>query len=58
MRGRLRIGWFFAQAVRPRSLPMLSIAELHPALHDLFHDTADQLARACGFCQRGVDNLN
>jgi hypothetical protein len=31
---------------------MLSIAELHPALHDLFHDTADQLARDAGFCQR------
>jgi hypothetical protein len=31
---------------------MLSIAELHPALHDLFFDTADHLARASGFCQR------
>src|SRR5947209_7569759 len=30
----------------------LSLAELHPVLHDLFHDTADQLARAVGFCQR------
>jgi hypothetical protein len=31
---------------------MLSIAELHPVLHELFHDTADQLARETGFCQR------
>jgi hypothetical protein len=31
---------------------MLSIAELHPALHDLFTDTADHLARQVGFCQR------
>jgi Transposase DDE domain len=31
---------------------MLSIAELHPALHDLFEDTADALARASGFCRR------
>lgn len=31
---------------------MLSIAELQPALHDLFHDTAADLARASGFCQR------
>jgi hypothetical protein len=31
---------------------MLSIAELQPALHDLFHDTADQLARDTGFCRR------
>jgi hypothetical protein len=31
---------------------MLSIAELHPALHDLFHDTADLLARQAGFCRR------
>jgi DDE family transposase len=34
------------------SLPMLSIAELHPVLHDLFHDTATDLARATGFCRR------
>lgn len=31
---------------------MLSIAELHPVLHDLFFDTADSLARDAGFCQR------
>jgi hypothetical protein len=31
---------------------MLSIAELHPVLHDLFVDTADFLARESGFCQR------
>jgi hypothetical protein len=31
---------------------MLSIAELHPVLHDLFHDSADTLARLSGFCQR------
>jgi hypothetical protein len=31
---------------------MLSIAELHPALRDLFGDTADHLARATGFCRR------
>ena len=31
---------------------MLSIAELHPALHDLLHDTAEHLARDAGFCQR------
>jgi hypothetical protein len=31
---------------------MLSIAELQPALHDLFTDTADVLARAAGFCRR------
>ena len=31
---------------------MLSIAELQPALHDLFTDTADALARATGFCRR------
>src|SRR5215207_9818973 len=31
---------------------MLSIAELHPVLHDLFNATADELARACGFCRR------
>jgi len=30
----------------------LSLAELHPSLHDLFHDTADQLARQTGFCRR------
>src|SRR4051795_8175539 len=41
-----------AQTVLPWSLPMLSIAELHPVLHDLFTDTADQLARATGFCRR------
>jgi DDE family transposase len=32
--------------------PMLSIAELHPALRDLFGDTADHLARQTGFCRR------
>jgi hypothetical protein len=31
---------------------MLSIAELHPVLHDLFLDTADHLAREAGFCRR------
>jgi hypothetical protein len=31
---------------------MLSRAELQPALHDLFHDTAERLARESGFCQR------
>jgi hypothetical protein len=31
---------------------MLSIAELHPALYDLFHDTAERLARDTGFCRR------
>jgi hypothetical protein len=31
---------------------MLSIAELHPVLHDLFHDDADHLARLTGFCRR------
>jgi DDE family transposase len=31
---------------------MLSIGELHPALHDLFGDAADHLARATGFCRR------
>lgn len=31
---------------------MLSIAELHPTLQDLFHDTADRLGRATGFCRR------
>jgi hypothetical protein len=30
----------------------LSVAELQPVLYDLFHDTADQLARASGFCRR------
>jgi hypothetical protein len=30
----------------------LSVAELQPVLHDLFHDTADALARETGFCQR------
>ena len=30
----------------------LSVAELQPVLHDLFHDTADALARDTGFCQR------
>jgi hypothetical protein len=31
---------------------MLSIDELHPALHDLFHGMAEQLAREAGFCRR------
>jgi len=31
---------------------LLTIAELHPALYDLFHDTADRLARDSGFCRR------
>lgn len=30
----------------------LSVAELHPALYELFHGTADHLARQAGFCQR------
>src|SRR5438094_701625 len=30
----------------------LSVAELQPVLHDLFNDTAEQLARESGFCQR------
>src|SRR5690348_12737110 len=30
----------------------ISVAELHTTLHDLFHDTADQLAKDTGFCQR------
>jgi hypothetical protein len=30
----------------------LSVTELHPVVHELFHHTADQLARESGFCQR------
>jgi Transposase DDE domain len=30
----------------------IRVAELHGALHDLFHDSADQLAKSTGFCQR------
>ena len=30
----------------------LSLTELHPVLHDLLHDTADQLAWQTGFCRR------
>jgi hypothetical protein len=30
----------------------INVAELHTTLHDLFHDTADQLATDTGFCQR------
>jgi hypothetical protein len=30
----------------------LSVAELQPVLHDLFHDGADALARDAGFCRR------
>lgn len=30
----------------------LSVAELQPVLHDLFHDTADDLAKETGFCLR------
>jgi hypothetical protein len=30
----------------------LSVAELQPVLHDLFHGTADALARDTGFCRR------
>ena len=30
----------------------LSVAQLHTTLHDLFHDTADRLAKDTGFCQR------
>jgi hypothetical protein len=30
----------------------LSVTELHTVLHDRFHDTADDLARDSGFCQR------
>src|SRR5690349_14383429 len=51
-KGRPEVGWMCHHTFRPRSLPMLSIAELHPALHDLFTDAADHLARAAGFCQR------
>src|SRR5947209_3208785 len=36
----------------PEEPPMLSVTELHPVLHDLFQDTADELARATGFCRR------
>jgi Transposase DDE domain len=30
----------------------ISVAQLHPVLHDLFHDSADRIARDTGFCQR------
>lgn len=30
----------------------ISVAELQPVLYDLFHDTADQLARDTGLCRR------
>jgi Transposase DDE domain len=30
----------------------LSIAELQPVLHELFNDTADEMARESGFCRR------
>jgi hypothetical protein len=30
----------------------ISVAELQPVLHDLFHDSADRLAKDTGFCQR------
>jgi hypothetical protein len=30
----------------------ISVAELHTTLHDLFNDTADELAKETGFCQR------
>jgi hypothetical protein len=30
----------------------ISVAELHATLHDLFNDTADELAKDTGFCQR------
>jgi hypothetical protein len=30
----------------------ISVAELHTTLHDLFYDSADQLAKDTGFCQR------
>src|SRR5947209_20398761 len=30
----------------------LIVAQSRPALHDLFHDTAEQLAHDTGFCQR------
>ncbi len=30
----------------------LSVTELHPVMHSLFHDTAAQLAREAGFCRR------
>ena len=35
---------------------MLSIAELHPVMHDLFHADADELARATGFLQAEMDS--
>ena len=37
-----------APTIRPRSLPLLRIAELQPILQDLFHDTAEQLAGESG----------
>jgi hypothetical protein len=40
------------QSTRTGSLLMLSIAELHPVLHDLFNDTAEHLAYQTGFSQR------
>jgi hypothetical protein len=30
----------------------ISVAELHATLHDLFHQSADQLAKDTGFCRR------
>jgi hypothetical protein len=30
----------------------ISVAEVHTTLHDLFHDTADRLAKDTGLCQR------
>src|SRR4051794_22153501 len=30
----------------------ISVAELHVTLHDLFNDTADELAKSTGFCRR------
>jgi hypothetical protein len=30
----------------------IRVAELHPTLHDLFNDTADQRGKDTGFCQR------
>src|SRR5262245_5293723 len=41
------------QTIRTPEPPMaITVAELHTALHDLFNDTADLLAKDTGFCQR------
>src|SRR5216684_3955530 len=41
------------ESTRAPEPPMtISVAELHPTLHDLFNDSADSLAKDTGFCQR------